>query len=305
MQLEAGMQQFTLKDAYIGFNLKPMDIFVGQKHVPFSREALNSSKYLQMIERSYTSEYAPFRQMGIGIQGFLWDKKLEYMGGIYNGAVNSGSVSDLANNRLSKVKIYHIDVGAAADNNKFLYAARIDFHPFGYMKKEQSYLKKLDHPLFSIGINFFSSDDSPKGGHTPGTAELKKTTAYGGDVAIKFKGLAGGFEYIRRDLYWWNAADKVVKTPQYTFTIQGGFMIIRERFEITARHEFGEFDKNKILTGPYRQESDKWTTFGFNYFFDGHHMKIQFNYILKKEKMAGAMTEPDNNTALVQFAYYF
>jgi len=138
VQMEAGKQKFTLKDAYLGLSSKWFDIFIGQKHVPFSREAMNSSKYLQMIERGRSSEFAPFRQMGVAIHGFMLDKKLEYHMGIYNGAVNSGSVSNLANDRLSKVKIYHIDTGASKDNNKFLYAGRIDFHPLGYMKKQQS-----------------------------------------------------------------------------------------------------------------------------------------------------------------------
>ncbi len=305
LQLEAGMQKFTLKDAYIDFNLKHLDIFIGQKHVPFSREAFTSSKYLQMIERSRSSEFAPFRQVGIGLQGFAWGKRFEYMAGIYNGAVDASSVSNLANNRLSKVKIYHIDVGASADNNKFLYAGRIDFHPLGYMKKEQSYLDDLEHPLLSIGINLFSSDDSPKGGHTPGAAELKKTLAYGGDAAFNFKGFAGTFEYIYRELSWWNTADQVNNSPQYTYSLQGGFMVIPKRFELTARYEFVKYDKNGLLFGPEGQNTDKWLTLGCNYFFAGHHMKIQFNYIQKREDMPAGMPGPDNNTALVQFAYYF
>ncbi len=74
VQVEAGKQKFTLKDAYLSLSPKGFSIFIGQKHVPFSREALNSSKYLQMIERSRTSEFAPFRQMGVGIHGFALDK---------------------------------------------------------------------------------------------------------------------------------------------------------------------------------------------------------------------------------------
>ena len=305
VQFEAGKQSFTLKDAYLGFSPKGISIFIGQKHVPFSREALNSSKYLQMIERSRTSEFAPFRQMGIGIHGFALDKKLEYSAGFYNGAVNSSSVSNLWNNRLSKVKLYHIDTGASGDNNKFLYAGRVDFHPFGFMKMQQSYLEDLEHPLLSFGINFFTSDDSPSGGHNPGVAELKSDFCYGGDAAFKFKGFAGTFEYIRRDISWWNIIDEVNDAAQATLTLQGGFMIIPKTVELTARYEFVKFDKDEILLGPNRQNQDKWLTFGANYFFEGHHTKIQLNYILKNEDMPTGVPEPDNNTVLVQFAYYF
>ncbi|MEE8179714.1 MAG: porin, partial [bacterium] len=270
VQIEAGKQSFTLKDAYIGFNLKGFSLFFGQKHVPFSREALNSSKYLQMIERCRTSEFAPFRQMGVGVHGFALDKKLEYSAGIYNGAVNSSSVSNLGANILSKVKIYNIDAGASGDNNKFLYAGRVDFHPFGFMKKSQSYLEDLEHPLLSLGVNFIYSDESPSSGHTDGVAELKKTSAYGGDAALKYKGFAGTLEYIHRNLSWWNDADVVNDAAQDTFTLQGGYMIIPEKLELTARFEYVKYDKDKILLGPAGQNKDNWLIFGFNYFFEAH-----------------------------------
>lgn len=305
VQMEAGKQKFTLKDAYLGLSPKWFDIFIGQKHVPFSREAINSSKYLQMIERSRSSEFVPFRQMGIAIHGFMLDKKLEYNTGIFNGAVDSESVSNLAKNTLSKVKIYHIDAGASKDNNKFLYAARVDFHPFGYMKKQQSYLEDLEHPLFSLGANFCSSDDSPSKGHNLGAAELKKTSAYGIDAAFQFKGFAGTFEFIHRNLSWWNSADQTEEASQETLTLQGGFMIIPKKLELAVRFGFVNFDKKKLLIGPIGQNKDKWMTFGFNYFLDKHHMKIQLNYILKNEEMPFRVPEPKNNTVLIQFAYYF
>jgi len=305
VQVEAGKQKFTLKDAYLSLSPKGFSIFIGQKHVPFSREALNSSKYLQMIERSRTSEFAPFRQMGVGIHGFALDKKLEFSAGLYNGAVNSSSVSNLGNNRLGKVKLYHIDTGASGDNNKFLYAGRVDFHPFGYMKMQQSYLEDLEHPLLSLGINFISSDDSPSGSHNLGVAELKSSFCYGGDAAFKFMGFAGTFEYLLRNLSWWNIVDEVNDAAQATLTIQGGFMIIPKTIELTARYEFVKFDKDNILLGPNGQNQDKWLTFGFNYFFEGHHTKIQLNYILKNENMPAGIPEPKNNTVLIQFAYYF
>ncbi len=305
VQFEAGKQKFTLKDAYLSLSPKGFSIFIGQKHVPFSREAITSSKYLQMIERSRTSEFAPFRQMGVEIHGFALDKKLEYSAGLYNGAINGSSVSNLENNTLGKVKLYHIDTSASNDNNRFLYAGRIDYHPFGHMKKQQSYLEDLEHILLSFGLNFYSSADYPSGGHNLGIAELKKTSAYGGDVALKFKGFASTIEYIHRDISWWDSVDQVNNAPQDTLTLQGGFIIIPKKFELTARYEFVKFDKNKILLGPDGQDQDKWVSFGFNYFFEGHHTKIQLNYILKNENMPAGIPEPKNNTVLIQFAYYF
>ncbi len=305
IQFEAGKQSFTLKDAYLRFNPKGISIFVGQKHVPFSREALNSSKYLQMVERSRTSEFAPFRQVGVGIQGFALDKKIEYQAGIYNGAVNSSTVSKLADGMMGKVKVYHIDTGANSENNKFLFAGRIDFHPFGIMKLSQSYLEDLEHALLGFGINFYTSDDSPSGGHTLGAAQIKKTSVFGGDAALKFKGFACTFEYLHRDFSWWDVTDQVNDASQDTYTLQGGYMIIPRKAEVTVRFEFLDFDKDNLLLGPVGQLKDKWLTLGFNYFFEGHHTKIQLNYILKNEKMPSGISKPENNMFLIQCAYYF
>jgi len=305
IQFEAGKQSFTLKYAYLRFDPKGISIFIGQKHVPFSREALNSSKYLQMVERTRTSEFAPFRQMGVGIQGFAMDKKIEYQAGIYNGAVNSSTVSKLADGKMGKVKIYHVDTAAKIENNKFLFAGRVDFHPFGTMKLSQSYLEELEHILLGFGINFITSDDSPSGGHTPGSAQIKKSSVFGGDAALKFKGFAGTFEYLHRNFSWWDVTDLVNTAAQDTFSIQGGYMIIPKKLEVAARFEFLDFDKDNLLLGPEGQLSDKWITFGINCFFEGHHTKIQLNYILKDEEMPSGISKLNNNTLLAQFAYYF
>ncbi len=305
IQFEAGKQSFTLKDAYLRFDPKGISIFIGQKHVPFSREAMNSSKYLQMVERSRTSEFAPFRQMGVGIQGFVLDKKIEYQAGFYNGAVNSSAISKLGEGKMGKVKIYHIDTGASKENNKFLFAGRIDFYPFGTMKLSQSYLEELEHVLLGVAINFLTSNDSPSGGHTPGMGQIKKTSVFGGDAAVKFEGFSGTFEYLHRDFSWWDTTDLVNDAAQDTVTVQGGYMISPKKVEVTARYEFLDYDKNNQLLGPGGQLVDKWITFGVNYFFEGHHTKIQLNYILKDEEMPSGAEKLNNNTLLAQFAYYF
>ncbi len=305
IQIEAGKQTFTLKDAYLRLDSKGISIFIGQKYVPFSREAMNSSKYLQMVERSRTSEFAPFRQMGVGIQGFAFNKKIEYQAGVYNGAVNSSTVSKLNEGKMGKVKIYHIDTGASNENNKFLFAGRIDFYPFGSMKLSQSYLEEVEHVLLGFGLNVFTSNDSPSEGHTPGTAQIQKSSVFGADAALKSKGFAGTFEYLHRDFSWWDVLDSENDAAQNTFTIQGGYMILPKKMEVTARYEFLDFDKDNLLQGPAGQLADKWVTFGFNYFFDGHHTKIQLNYILKEEDMPSGAEKINNNTLLAQFAYYF
>jgi len=49
IQVEAGKQNFTLKDAYLSFNPKGFSLFIGQKHVPFSLRLFGSWELVCMV----------------------------------------------------------------------------------------------------------------------------------------------------------------------------------------------------------------------------------------------------------------
>jgi len=123
-QPEFGKNKVTLKDAYIAFTPKELKIFAGNHYVPFSREALNSSKRLQFVERNLTSQMAPFRQMGLSAYGDGMDKKVSLQAGVWNGWLKDKASSKLANDELKKNQIYGINT-AKNDNTGYLAGASV------------------------------------------------------------------------------------------------------------------------------------------------------------------------------------
>jgi hypothetical protein len=212
-------------------------------------------------------------------------------------------------------ELYHVDTGASADNNKPMYAGRVVVDALGSVGSAQSALEQPEDLCLSVGANAFHSNESPTGGHSAGTAELKKTWGLGGDLAVKMRRFAGTAEIIRRRLEWWDAADAVVQTDQTSFSAQGGVLAIAPRdgngkpvhpqVEGTLRYEYVDYDQDDRVVGPVGENSDSWVTVGANVFLDGHNLKIQANYILKNETMPAGASETDNDTFLMQLAVGF
>ena len=76
----------SLKDAYLDFRLLPgLEVRSGQFKVPFSREELISSRFIDFVERSLVNELAPSRDAGIVLQGSVLDRAVSYAIGVFNG----------------------------------------------------------------------------------------------------------------------------------------------------------------------------------------------------------------------------
>ena len=63
-----------------------LKIRVGQFKEPFSLEELTSDLYLDVLERSIiTSNFSPAQDIGAMVHGTIWDNRLEYAIGVFNG----------------------------------------------------------------------------------------------------------------------------------------------------------------------------------------------------------------------------
>lgn len=300
-QPEFGKNKVGLKDAYIAFTPNKLKIFAGNHYVPFSREALNSSKKLQFVERNLTSQMAPFRQMGLSVAGDGMGKKVSWQAGLWNGVVNSSASSKLSSDKLKKNQIYHINT-KENDNSKYMAGGRVEFHPFGYLKKSQENFKK--ETKLALGASYYASDDTAGGGHTPGTAEFKGTNALELDMEFQWSRLSTLAEFTTRNIDWWQSDDTMVSTAQSSYTVQGSYLIAK-KIAMAVRYEFMDYGDGDVMRGSKGQEEDRWTTVGASYYFKKHAMKIQANYIMKDEKMPAGVSKPKNDTMLIQTAYYF
>lgn len=105
--------QDTVQDAYVTAKLWPeFQIQVGKFKEPVGLERLQSGANMLFIERGFPTQLAPNRDVGIQVQGDLWNSRLSYQAGIFNGVADGGSGD-----------------ADTADTDKDL-AARVFAHPF-------------------------------------------------------------------------------------------------------------------------------------------------------------------------------
>jgi len=306
VQPEFGKGKVTLKDAYVGItpeSLPGFELDVGNQYTQFSREALSSSKYLHFVERSTTSQFAPFRQMGVNLFQKLLDNKVVIGAGIFNGSLNPGKVGAGA---LSKNQIYHIDLsgfgGSSGQTSSPMYAVRVDYSPFGKFKKTQGDFS--GDLQMEIGVNYYSQNLGTV--FAAANNGFTDNSAWGVDGAFRGYGASIEAEYIRRTLGF-DATNPVVgarDVDQTAWNVQGGYMVLPE-FELAIRYEQIDFDNQNVYQGTKGENAVREITVGANYYFKKHHMKIQANYVNKSFTMPIGATEPSDDQVLVQAAYYF
>lgn len=91
----------SLVDAYIDLKFHPAaTVRAGKVKGPVSLERLQSGSALTFVERGFTSELAPNRDLGIQLQGDLLGAKLAYVIGAYNGTADGRNASTNGDNRL-------------------------------------------------------------------------------------------------------------------------------------------------------------------------------------------------------------
>jgi phosphate-selective porin OprO/OprP len=102
-----------LQDAYVNARFLPgFQIQAGKFKEPVGLERLQSGANMLFIERGYPTQLIPNRDVGVQLQGDLFDGTLSYAAGIFNGVGNGGSG----------------DFETADDDKDF--AGRLFAHPF-------------------------------------------------------------------------------------------------------------------------------------------------------------------------------
>lgn len=304
LQLEADSGSLSLLDAYFDFARNTLFVpRVGQYKVPFSREHLNSTSELQLVERSILdSEFRLGRDVGAGIYGILGDF-LTYGAGVFNGDGRNAN---------------------SADSN-LLYAGRVmltfggdleyggSFPAGGDFKLEPNFGKE-GSPLLAIGaavagipglsidrktpdsdiddrfIEIFGADLIEAG---DAEADLITATA---DINFKYSIFsAEGDYFIRRidsDGGFESATDQGLR-------VQGGVFLIPDFIEVAGRYALIAFDDD--VDG----RDKRWEiTPGVNFYFSGHKYKVQLSYSLISDEDTGG-DEVDQNVFRAQFQAYF
>jgi hypothetical protein len=298
---------FTLRDAYfdIAYN-KSFAPRVGQYKVPFSREELNSSSELQLVERSIVNdEFAFGRDRGASIYGVLGNY-ITYGAGVFNGDGRNG----------------------ISEDSNLLYAGRIMLTPCcGELKYDKSSFPaggdyKIepnfgeDKPLIALGaglavipgldIGVKTPDNDIDGrfveifgedadGNPQGEADVFAITA---DANFKYSIFSAEAEYQFRTIDPDEGGFE--EASDQGFRVQAGLFVVPEFIEVAGRFAYIDFDDD--VDG---RESSYEVTPGLNFYLSrSHKWKVQLSYsFINDEDTDGE--EIDQNVFRAQLQAYF
>ena len=249
----------------------------GQWKVPFNRQRVVSSENLQLIDRSEANgEFTMDRQ--IGVQGFgkLFNKKLEYYFGFFNG-----------NNRNE----------SRNDNNEHMFIFRTSYNLLGGYGKGISEVESdiafSETPLAHISgaIAFDSTEDVTMNLEGLGKVTANETdrTSLVAEYGFKYRGFSAIGEY------YWRKTHGIMDTNiiDQGFFAQAGYFLIPKKFEVSGRYSLIDFD-DQLESDAIRE-----ATFGLSWFFAEHKSKLQFNAIRIDSEKPG----PDDIDYKYRFQY--
>jgi hypothetical protein len=312
-----GLPNTRVLEAQMTF--EPVDslkLQLGLFKVPFQRSELVSDSRRQFITRAENIRVAPGRQLGLSVEyglpaslSGLPDDLFVVMLGLFNG-------ERPAENPLTT----NID-------ERFLTVARLEVHPFGrparLFEGDTRPLDERSEPVLSIGANFAHNRFEP---------EDWEQDNFGGDIFFAWQGLSIYADYIRNNR---NYESIEAGTDQFAagYNIQAGYFIpapyVEEHLELVARLE--QFDlrtaareedaedlvPNAPLGGPAAgsaaEQEQMAVHGGINWYFAGHDLKLQAQYVhrIGKEDWRLSATDSsignefDDDTFYLQATYRF
>lgn len=296
-----GENEIAIKDAYMQYKGLPgVKVTVGNANFPFSRELLTSSKRQQLVERTFVGDHnygTPDRQLGVHLTGAAMDKKLTWGASFAQGAIDPDT---------EKLDFDTLANKNGDFNEGWMYGARVDFHPFGYLKMAQGdFNRELKATIGLAAFGWDNDDDNntyTDNGITNklGKSDIDSVTGFEISGAVRVAGLSVDAQY---NLFNAETIDSSVTSGLYkngetdleSYALEGGYMIVPETLELVAGYELQDADNY----------TDEWTrtSFGANYFIKDHDIKLQATYRIG-ENLKGA-SDTDEDEFFLQAQYVF
>jgi len=263
--------EIAIKDAYFQYKgFKNSKITIGNANFPFSREFLTSSKYQQLVERTFVGDHnygTPDRNVGIHVTGLTDSKKITW--GL------SGTIAAIDPD--AKKLDFDTPINRNNDFNEgFMVGGRVDFHPFGKLKFAQGdFSRKMKA---TIGVAAYTwNNDGDNNTYTPGAIKKADVDSVTGlEISGAFR--AAGFSVDAQ----YNSFD--ADTVESAFT--GGLYKNGTTTLTNAAIETGYMFNNTIeVVAAYQtQDADGYatawnrTSVGANWFINKHDTKVQLSY---------------------------
>jgi len=293
IQWDLGKSKNEVKDNYIEYKgYDKIKLRIGNSVVPYSSEQLTSSKYQQLIERTFVGNHnfgSPDRGVGI----FLYSKsdKISWDSSITNQAQDPSN--------------WKLDFDTPISQNKgsdwsegWMVASRVGFHPFGVVKMSQGDLNGSMQLAFFLSGFSWSND----GDNLDSTRQDDVDSVSGLEVSSLFRkgGLSLDLQYnsFNSDL-----VDRGVSKGLYlnsstelnSWAIEGGYMIVASKFELVLGLQSQNADG-------YASDWERRSV-GLNYYVDGHNMKYQATF--RQNQNENGTSGSDKDELFFQCQYVF
>lgn len=295
--------EVELNDVYLQYKgFTDMAVTLGNFYVPFSREILTSNKKQQLVEYTFAGDHnygVPGRATGLQVSGHVLEKKIEMAAAMVQACMDPDR----------KKLDFEPPVNGEDDFNEgWMGVARVDFHPFGNLKMAQGdFDRKFKATMGIAGFVWNNDDDNntyTENGLDISTDHKKpdvdSATGFEVSGAIRGAGFSMDAQY---NLFKAETVDSSLSGGIYengeadlsNLSLEGGYMILPGLLEVVAGYEFQDADGY----------DEKWTrtSFGLNYFFKEHDIKIQGAYRMGKN--LDGTDDNDADETFIQAQYVF
>lgn len=280
LSMEATSSGMDLLDAWVGYRvLRGVGFVVGARKVPYSWLALMGAGDGALAERPLgVRAMAPFRQVGLTVEGEVGDGIVRWALGAYNGFSRSQSFNEGYRET------------TALEGNRFsnlAYVARAELAPLGSIGTG---LPDFSRGGFRLGVG---------GGVYWDPGKTVETVGFELDLIMK----VAGFHFVAEYLYdSAEPSDSPSTDPvlpgaisRRALSAEAGYLLLGDELGVTARFEL--LDDNTDLDNNGDQIA---FTGGLQYYFHRQHLKAQLEYTHRAE-LEGSGLENDSLLLQVQF----
>lgn len=281
LSMEATADGMALLDAWVAWRpIIGFGVVVGARKVPFSRYALTSAMDSALADRPLgVRALAPFRQVGITLEGDVGNGIARYWLGAYNGFTRRASFG------------LGYDESTALDGNRFTnlaYAARVELAPLGPVGDGLPDFSRGGARV-GVGGSFFYDD-----------GRTIETIGWEVDAIFKMSGFHLALE-------WLNDSAEPSDQPATDATIPGaidrmaltaeaGYLILDDTLGVAARFELLDDNVDQDNAGDQIVIGG-----GIQYYLHRQHLKalLEFQH---REELHGASLDNDALILQVQLA---
>lgn len=283
--------EVAVKDAYMEYSgFKNIKFKIGNANFPFSREFLTSSKYQQLVERTFVGDHnygTPDRNLGIHATGHNADKRLTW------GASATSADIDPSSSKLD----FDTPVNEHSDFNQgWMGGGRVDFHPFGNVKFSQGDFSRETGATIGVAAFVWGNDDD-NNGHA---ASIDDITGLEISGALRGMGFSVDGEYNHFDVDtvdsgFTGGLYKKGETTLNNWALEGGYMVVPDMLELVLGYEYQDADNY----------DDEWTRVsgGINWFVAKHDIKVQLTY--RANDSVDGVSGNDEDEVFVQTQFVF